>query len=401
MSFDGFVDEMSRDLVAGWAIDMDHPGQSVDVMISVNGRVATIVETSHSRLDVSERMKEVIKPELHSAITGSYGFAFSFDPPLSVFREQNVEVRFAATDELLGNGLKQLGVPKSGNTKISPLLVTAAGRSGSTLLMQRLARHPGIVIADRYPFEIKLISYYSRAYQVLISGEDRKRSSNPGTIVDDPYFIGFNPYNRPGYFAIAKDRRIMADFFERKVPQTLADAFGQLLLGYYGVLAADQGKAGARFFAEKASPNETVRQGARLFSRGARELLLIRDPRDIICSANAFWKVSRELGPVELAEELRRLQAAYDDNSDDTMLVRYEDLVTRSAEIIAAIHHFLGLPASSDLTNVPEDEALFSRHATSATPADSIGRWKTDMSRNEISICEREFGGFLARFGYV
>jgi hypothetical protein len=388
-------------VVAGWAVDTDHPGQPVDVVISVNGRVATIVETSHSRSDVSEWMKAHIEPEFHSAITGCYGFAFSFEPPLSVFQEQNVEVRYAATDDLLGNGFKKLSVPKSGDTRISPLLVTATGRSGSTLLMQRLARHPGIVIADRYPFEIKLISYYTRAYQVLASGADRDRSSNPGSIVTDPYFIGYNPYNRPGYFAIAKDRGVLEDFFEKKVPQTLVDALGQLLLGYYDALTVDQGKAGARFFAEKANPDETVRQGARLFSRGARELLLIRDPRDIICSANAFWTVSRELGPIELAEELRRLQAICDENSDDTMVVRYEDLVTRSAETMTAIHGFLGLPGQSELANVSEDDALFSRHATSRTPAGSIGRWKADMSREDITICKREFGWFLERFGYV
>jgi hypothetical protein len=401
MSFDGFVDEISRELIAGWAIDTEHPEQPVDIIISVNGRAVTTISTSLSRPDVGERLKASIKPTLHNAITGSYGFKFSFDPPLSVFQAQIVEVRLAATGELLCDGSKELRVPKSGNAKFLPLLVTAAGRSGSTLLMQRLARHPGIVIADRYPFEIKLISYYTRAYQVLVSGEDRDRSSDPGTIVTDPYFIGFNPFNRPGYFAIAKDRSMLQDFFERTVPQTLADAFGRLLLGYYGVLAVDQGRASARFFAEKASPDDTVRQGARLFSSGARELLLIRDPRDILCSAHAFWKVGRELRVAELTEETRRLQAIHDETSDDTMLVRYEDLVTKSAETMAAIYHFLGLSHQSGLANDCEDDALFSRHGTSVSPAGSIGRWKTDLSSDEIALCQQAFGGFLERFGYM
>ena len=180
MSLDGFVDEMSRDVVSGWAIDTDRPDQTVAVKVSVNGRVKKTVSTSISRPNVGEGMKARIKPELHHAITGSYGFALTFDPPLSIFQEQLLEVRFAATDELLWDGSKKLGIPTSGNGKFSPLLVTGIGRYGSTLLMQRLARHPGIVVADRYPFEIKLISYYARAYQVLASGAGQGPVQQPG-----------------------------------------------------------------------------------------------------------------------------------------------------------------------------------------------------------------------------
>ena len=82
------------------------------------------------------------------------------------------------------------------------------------------------------------------------------------------------------------------------------------------------------------------------------------------------------------------------------MLVRYEDLITQSAETMAAIYHFLGLPGQNDLQHVADDVALFSRHATSPTPGGSIGRWKTDMSSDDIATCQREFGGFLNRFGY-
>jgi hypothetical protein len=399
MALDGYVDEISREVVSGWAIDTDRLDQPVDVRISVNGQVAASFPTNRSRPDVGARMKARLASD--GAFTGSYGFEFYFHPPLSVFREQTVEVRFAATDALLGDGSKKLSIPKSRHLQFSPLLVTGPGRSGSTLLMQRLLRHPEIVVADRYPFEIKLISYYARAYQVLASGADRDRSSNPGSIATDPYFVGYNPFNRPGYFAIAKDRAMLGDFFERRVPQTLVDTLAQLLTGYYGILAIDQCKVGARFFAEKAESDDVVRHGTRLFSLGAREILLIRDPRDIICSANAFWKSGGERRLAQLADELRRLQAIHDENRADTTLVRYEDLVTKPAETMAAIQRFLGLREQYEGEQVASDAALFARHGTSVTPADSIGRWKSDMDGNDIAVCEREFAPFLGRFGYA
>lgn len=401
MSLVGFVDEISRNLVAGWAIDTDHPERPIDVTVTVNRRAPVRLSANRPRPGLGERMKARVKPELHAAITGAYGFEFPFKPPLSMFREHDVTVRFAETAAPLPRGAKKLSLPTSGNIGIVPLLVTASGRSGTTMLMQHLARHPGIVVADRYPFEIKLISYYARAYQVLVSGADRDKSSNPGTIDSDRYFIGFNPFNRPGFYSIAKDRGVLENFFERTVPQTFVGAFSQLLLDYYGGLKADQGKTGAKYFAEKVSPDETVRKGARLLCGDARELLLIRDPRDIVCSSKAFWKVSAERAPGMISPVIRRLQAIYDAKSDHTMLVRYEDLITRSAETLAAIDRFLGLEGQSESANVPPDDALFSSHGTSRTPASSIGRWKTDLSNDEIAICEREFKEFLERFGYV
>ena len=83
------------------------------------------------------------------------------------------------------------------------------------------------------------------------------------------------------------------------------------------------------------------------------------------------------------------------------MLVRYEDLIARTAETLAAIYRFLALDIQHDPTKLDQDDALFARHATSLTPAASIGRWKTDLTREEIAICERQFAGFLRQFGYA
>jgi Sulfotransferase family len=401
MHLSGYVDEISRGLITGWAIDLDDPARSPEIIISVNGEVCSSVPANRHRPGVGERMKAQIKAELHNAIAGAYGLDFTFNPPLSAFREHDIEVVFADTGQRLTLGSKRLHAPKPGKTDLVPLLVSSTGRSGSTLLMQHLARHPAIVVADRYPFEIKLISYYARAYEIMVAGADREKSSNPDTIVADPYFIGFNPYNRPGFYSIAKDRGMMEEFFETTVPQTFIATFGQLLSGYYGGLKADQGKSGARYFAEKINPDATARSGSRLLCGDARELLLIRDPRDILCSAKAFWKADPDSAAAGIARSLEQLQAIHDAGAADTMLIRYEDLILRSDETLAEIHKFLDLGSASDPGDAASGQSLFARHGTSATPASSIGRWKVDLTKDEIAACQRTFAPILERFGYT
>jgi len=44
---------------------------------------------------------------------------------------------------------------------------------------------------------------------------------------------------------------------------------------------------------------------------------------------------------------------------------------------------------------------LFDRHATSESPAASIGRWKHELDAEQIAACERQFGWFMDMFGYT
>jgi hypothetical protein len=401
MALVGFVDEVSRVRIAGWAMDTDNPDRATEVNIDLNGNLRASLPANLSRLDVSESMKTTVLPELHGSMTGLYGFEFSFDPALSVFDEIDVEVRFNDTGALLHSGARRLGVPRSRSLSPRPLLLTSYGRAGTTILMQYLSRHPSIIVAERYPFEINLVSYYSRALQVLVSCGDRERSSNPETIDRDPYFIGSNYFNRPEFFSLTRNNSsALEEFFEQVVPQQYVGVFGRMLEEFYTRLGIDQNKADAKFFAEKCSPVETVRDGARLLCGGARELLLIRDPRDIVCSAKSVWGNTTASWISDVAGWMHRLEEIHDANSFDTMLIRYEDLVTEPNATMVGIYRFLGLDEQVVYADPLEDTTLFSRHGTSRTPAESIGRWKRELSLQEISICNDAFAGFLARFGY-
>jgi hypothetical protein len=84
---------------------------------------------------------------------------------------------------------------------------------------------------------------------------------------------------------------------------------------------------------------------------------------------------------------------------EGTLFVRYEDLVFDQEKTFAEVFQFLGIEAT---TAVEEDSAgdTFTRHGTSASPERSVGRWRTDLSVQELALCLDKFGGFIQEFGY-
>ena len=101
-------------------------------------------------------------------------------------------MRFAETGDLLNGGIgaframqAQLARPGAAHTR-------PADRDrafGTTYMMSRLAQHPGIVVAPEYPFEIKLLAYYSAWLRTLVSSADRKDLHR--TRGDDPTVAPF------------------------------------------------------------------------------------------------------------------------------------------------------------------------------------------------------------------
>jgi hypothetical protein len=421
MALTGHVDEISRQVVTGWAMDTDHPDQNVRVVIVINGQEHTRLTTSILRPELKEAAKASIQsPSLRETITGRYGFELIFNPCLSVFAEQRIEVKFDATGLILPKGSRTLRRPPSAQAtsvpmeariltplphtsgSLFPIILTSAGRSGGTLLMQKLASHPQIVVAERYPFEIRLAAYYSAAFRTLISNADRQNSTNPDTMFGqrNQYSIGFNPYNRPGFYSLAKNPQSLEHFFEEFVPTTLGRTFRELLLKYYTILQVDQDKLGARYFAEKGDLDEAARQGPRIFFDTVREIVLVRDPRDLLCSFISFWKNTMNDAVQQLKSATSRLRSIHDRADSDTIFVKYEDLVTKSVETMEQIYQFVGLDSTTGPGRA-EETSLFQKHGTSATPEASIGRWRADLSQEAIAVCDQAFRPFIERFGYT
>jgi hypothetical protein len=402
MAVVGYVDEMDRQIVTGWAADLDRPDAAVEIVIFVNGiRYANAVPSIYRDNLKRKLQEEVANPELRSLVSGNYGFQVKLTPSLSVFEECRIEVRAGSAGPVLPNGTKTLRSPPVQRTGFLPILVNGIGRSGTTLLMQKLSLHPEIVVAPLYPYEITLSAYYAAAFRTLISGQDREKSSDPDTLFsqENQYWIGFNPFNRPGLYHAAGQPGLIEKVFEEFVPARLAETFRSIIEEYYNVLRRDQGRPSARYFAEKSNLDEAARKAPRVFFGSVREIILIRDPRDLLCSAKSFWKKSSTDAMTVLSaatSQLMRMQGA---SSPEMLFVKYEDLVIDVSNSMNRIYEFLGL-TTTGIADADGEAQLFKSHATSSSPKSSIGRWKTDLTEQEIEVSSKTFREFLEKFGY-
>src|SRR5437763_6659991 len=191
MPITGFVDEVTRSRVRGWVCDPERPGEALWVTIRVNDREVARCSADRHRSVLRQRIGD-----------GNHEFCFDFEPPLSVFEEFAIEVAVAGSTELLQGGTKILPAPQLAKTpgQLIPILLTSTGRAGTTLLMHEFLRHPELLVAGSYPFEMKLINYYAAAFRALAGNEDRVHSTDPDHMFAEQNrkLIGHNPYNSPG-----------------------------------------------------------------------------------------------------------------------------------------------------------------------------------------------------------
>ena len=389
----GQVDILSRTRIAGWAADPARPGQPVTIRVSVNGRRVRVV---------ADRFREDLTAAFPGA-DGHHGFEVEAEfLPLSPFVRHDVEIAFAAGGRVLRGGAAR--IPALGSALDAreegqrlPLVVTTTGRSGSSLLMARLAAHPAILVAREHPFELKLLTYHAHLLATLLAGADRERSTDPDTIgmPANRFFIGFNPFND------ARDAAdsAFAQYWETEAADVLRRASADLVDAYYTRVARSTGKEGARFFAEKIQSQNLTRQAVGFMFGGVHEILLVRDPRDIICSARDFWQRG-------FAEQLPAMKGMFSvmarprqEPGLSQHVVRYEDLVMQADETMRGIHAFLGLPDDGPVMGAAES-ASFADHATSISPEATIGRWRRDLSAAEAAQATEALRPHLEAYGY-
>jgi hypothetical protein len=395
MSLRGHVDQVTHHTVTGWAFNEDAPETAVEIIISVNGLGVGGVLANRFREDLMA---------LGEASTGKYGFQYSFDPSLSLFLENEVEVTFQRTAHLLPNGRKSLRTlantsPRSGPPL--PILVTSMGRSGTSLLMNRLASHKDVVVAGEFPFEIKMLSYYSLAFRTLVSEGERDRSTDPDTMASEVarFGIGFNPFNHPDYSSVLGNQGLHDDFFLGEVPANIGEGFKHIILRYYDLVRVKSGKISTKFLAEKIHPDVTSRLVPRFLFGTVKEIVLIRDPRDLLCSFDSHWKFSGDQAIESIANTMDAMAAICQEHRDDVIVVKFEDLILRQGDTLESIASFLEVDGKLD-GDISDDASRFESHGTTQTPEASVGRWKRDLPEELLGKCLPKFSNYLTRFGY-
>ena len=264
--------------------------------------------------------------------------------------------------------------------------------------MRQLADHPEVVVADIYPYELELMTYYVAALGVLLAPRFTGTEDDPDLIdgARETGLIGRNPWNRPSLH-LAVGGPELERLFDESIPMRLSGLYRNIILDCYGIIARKAEKRQARYMAEKCGLSDDARHGIRALLGDVREIVLIRDPRDFLCSAKSYWKFDTEQALIVLEDSIKSYLEIASRDAADTLFVRYEDLVLKVVETMARIGEFLGLQGLG-LRSSADD--LFQRHATSATPAASIGRWRQDLNAHEIRQCDVRFRAFMDRFGY-
>ena len=393
----GHIDIAEYYCIAGWVADPAAPDRRITLEVLVGGEIVGRAVADRARPDLAR----------HGGFgDGNHGFLHYFDRPLPMTRAFNIAVRDAATGALMPGGAFSLppepiapvrGLPAV--PTLTPVLVTSAGRSGSTLLMGRLRQHPDIIVADQPPFEMKQATYYAKAFDVLTSPGNRERSLAPEKIYDDPFTLGFNPYHHLDFESVFPDPGALYEFQRTTAASILAAAFADILNRFYVGLGAAQRKPGAGCFAEKCSIYDPTRAFVRAVAPGTKEIVLVRDPRDLFLSYRAFWHTTPEYTHQVLRSLRNALAAIAAAPSPLVLPVRYEDLVTDAAATMKRIGAFLGLDQGLTARG-PGETALFAGHGTAGAPERSIGRWREELPAEEGVAMTHEFGNMLEAFGY-
>jgi len=192
---------------------------------------------------------------------------------------------------------------------------------------------------------------------------------------------------------------MLNQFFSDQVPPIVGAAFRRIITAFYRELAESQRKSNARFFAEKCDVFNTARDFARLLYPDMREIVLLRDPRDVFCSQRSFWSAN----PAESFQSLRsvreRMLEFHAEQAPNMLFVKYEDLVLAPQETMARISALLGLPDEINI-NSQVEEQQFKVHATSSDAGASIGRWRHELDQDQLRQFDQELGGYFDTFGY-
>ena len=294
----------------------------------------------------------------------------------------------------------------------APLMVTTLARTGSTWLMHLIGHHPEILVHRRYPYEMVPNRYWAHLLKVMSDPADFRHWAMLDPFHGDLHRIGHNPYFSQAVEEIPE----LEAWFAGEHVERVARLCQELTEAYYDRVAHHQAEERTTYFAEKHVHGPTQWILWELYP-GAREVFLVRDPRDMIASMEAFNRkrgypaFGREAVGSEdewfrrMDEDYRLLLEARDARSDRAHLLRYEDLVLDPDRALVGLFEYLEIEHSPSLVadmlaRASEDMHLFEGHRTARDARSSIGRWKELPGRARRRL-ETTFTDVAERLGYA
>jgi hypothetical protein len=149
------------------------------------------------------------------------------------------------------------------------------------------------------------------------------------------------------------------------------------------------------------------------FYPDAKFLICVRDVRDFLLSYKHKWTNTSE----ENADRIRRLyhpaltsllwkasvkqilRMKHLIPSENLMVIRYESLVENPDQIVREMCQFIGENFEKDMLNVDEENSSF-QVGEKGIFSSSVGRWRRQLTHEEIFIAQEIAGGELQSLGY-
>jgi hypothetical protein len=141
----------------------------------------------------------------------------------------------------------------------------------------------------------------------------------------------------------------------------------------------------------------------------ARYLVLVRDPRDVLCSWRCHATKSqvaqdfpelRDLAASVFARSWKAVYTGFKKELPNSMWMRYEDLCAEPRRQISAVLDFLELEWEPELDSVLGARDLFESHGTSRDLASTIGRWRRDLCDDDIREVVSHCADAMRGLGY-
>lgn len=362
---------------------------------------------------------DIARDELRDTFPQAEGTAvagfFTIVNTLNLNREFEIVVRARLEDTSRVNMATLRGSREPLHTDfapaIDPLLVTTLGRTGSTILMKVLATHPEITAFRPFEYEPRAATYWLGVMTTLTDPISYRRQMNPTGSIDGAWWVG----NEPPLPRRLRDARL-TQWLDGDAVSQIAAFCQSRIEAVYQEVAAGSGPSSPRFFAEKYRPDRIPATMVELYAR-AREVILVRDFRDMVASMFAYnvkrgregfrrdrYDDDAQYVVKQIKDSVSALAQAWSTRRATAHLIRYEDLVLDPEGTIASLLRYLGLDAGPHAeamaTALLARDPITEWHRTTPDPRASIGRWRDDLGEEARRMCEQTLATELQTFGY-
>jgi hypothetical protein len=290
-----------------------------------------------------------------------------------------------------------------------PVLVDYYSRDGSTLMMRLLRSSPQIAVGGVYPFEQKLFQYLWRWSRLLTRPEWDRHAwapKNLGSMFQERHesLMGPPPWRQRDLIEAADPdgpsmSKRMFEYAWREFSQRAATATR---------VSHQDPQADVRYYAEK-HMNTWLVDRAEL--PPLKLVALLREPRDTYASLLAFQaSKNADMGQHHAADEAEYLGQFIDrqrqrlgwitqlGDDEETTIVRYDELVRDLPAVAGRLGEWLDV--TLDAAEVAADRRLGWVHRTAPSAAESMGRWRRDLSPEVAERIAAELRPELSALGF-